>query len=283
MNFHSDASTLPSVRQARRLPAGTTLPSRAGEPGAAEEGPGLHTPRGGSGSAALSSPRRPARGPMNQRSVSAGAAPSRRRGQGGRQHRAGCATAPAAPRGRRRRRRPLRARRRRAARGEWGPGPPRGGSAGAAAASPGCGSRSLPHSFVRSSGRRSTARCHGSGRREKERESERASGEGRERREGGISLYCNFSRLAAICCTPRLLLPRLGDPPWRGGTRLSPPSSAARGPPPSARLRASRLGDSAAAPLLPSSVPVPAPLPGGGTVERPPSAGLRRERAQSTG
>lgn len=50
MNFHSDASTLPSVRQARRLPAGTTLPSRAGEPGAAEEGPGLHTPRGGRGS-----------------------------------------------------------------------------------------------------------------------------------------------------------------------------------------------------------------------------------------
>lgn len=186
MNFHSDASTLPSVRQARRLPAGTTLPSRAGEPGAAEEGPGLHTPRGGSGSAALSSPRRPARGPMNQRSVSAGAAPSRRRGQGGRQHRAGCATAPAAPRGRRRRRRPLRARRHRAARGEWGPGPPRGGSAGAAAASPGCGSRSLPHSFVRSSGRRSTARCHGSGRREKEREraSERAGRGGSGGREG---------------------------------------------------------------------------------------------------
>lgn len=100
MNFHSDASTLPSVRQARRLPAGTTLPSRAGEPGAAEEGPGLHTPRGGSGSAALSSPRQPARGPMNQRSVSAGAAASRRRGQGAGSAGQGCATAPAAPRGR---------------------------------------------------------------------------------------------------------------------------------------------------------------------------------------
>ena len=281
MNFHSDASTLPSVRQARRLPAGTTLPSRAGEPGAAEEGPGLHTPRGGSGSAALSSPRRPARSPMNQRSVSAGAAPSRRRGQGGRQRRAGCATAPAAPRGRRRRR-PLRARRRRAARGERGPGPPRGGSAGAAAASPGCGSRSPPHSFVRSSGRRSAARCHGLGRREGERE--RESGEGRERREGGISLYCNFSRLAAICCTPRLLLPRLGDLRGAGGLGSARQSPAARGRPPSARLlRASRLGGSAAAPLLPSAVPVPAPLPGGGTAERLPNTGLRRERAQSTG
>lgn len=218
MNFHSDASTLPSVRQARRLPAGTTLPSRAGEPGAAEEGPGLHTPRGGSGSAALSSPRRPARGPMNQRSVSAGAAPSRRRGQGGRQRRAGCATAPAAPRGRRRRR-PLRARRRRAARGERGPGPSRGGSAGAAAASPGCGSRSPPHSFARSSGRRSAARCHGSGRREGERE--RACEQGGEGAEGGR----DFSLLQLLPAGGNLLHPPPPPPPARRSSR----SSEARG------------------------------------------------------
>lgn len=196
MNFQSDASTLPSVRQARRLPAGTTLPSRAGEPGAAEEGPGLHTPRGGSGSAALSWPRQPARGPMNQRSVSAGAAPSRRRGQGGRQRRAGLrnsARCAAGARGRR----PLRARRRRAARGVRGPGQPRRGSAGAAAASPGCGRRSLSRSLLRWLAgpplRCSLSTARGG-------ESERG-GEGA--RGGGISLYCNFSRLPAICCTPR--------------------------------------------------------------------------------
>lgn len=281
MNFHSDASTLPSVRQARRLPAGTTLPSRAGEPGAAEEGPGLHTPRGGSGSAALSSPRRPARGPMNQRSVSAGAAPSRRRGQGGRQRRAGCATAPAAPRGRRRRR-PLRARRRRAARGERGPGPSRGGSAGAAAASPGCGSRSPPHSFARSSGRRSAARCHGSGRREGERE--RASEQGGEGAEGGR----DFSLLQLLPAGGNLLHPPASSSPGseileilRGAGGFGSarrPRRRGNGRPP--------LGSAppaSGAPLLPSSVPVPAPLPGGDTAERPPNAGLRRERAQSTG
>lgn len=175
MNFHSDASTLPSVRQARRLPAGTTLPSRAGEPGAAEEGPGLHTPRGGSGSAALSSPRQPARGPMNQRSVSAGAAPSRAEpaaGAGSRQRRAvlrNSARCAAGARGRRRRSGRAAAGRRGARRGRALPAEaPR---------------EPLQHrraaGAARSSGRCSAARCHGSGRRER-------AGRGGSGREGSL-------------------------------------------------------------------------------------------------
>lgn len=212
MNFHSDASTLPSVRQARRLPAGTTLPSRAGEPGAAEEGPGLHTPRGGSGSAALSSPRQPARGPMNQRSVSAGAAPSRAEPAAG-------AGRPAAP-GRVAQQRPLRrgaaARSGRAAAGRRGA---RGGRAHPAktprellqhrrAAD---AARSSARSLVGPPLRRSLPRLG----------EERARGEGRERgREGSLFTATSLGWRQFVAPhppTPFFLLPRLGDPLWCGG------------------------------------------------------------------